>query len=210
MLVFILILLIFIILISMITLSTVKFSIENVYLSNVKKFKIKNKDRKNKAILKISLYLFDKIKWISIRIKEKRQKELLSEIKNKKINIKELIKNTNIEILDKLNIKISNLKLNVKIGTEDIFFTSFVVYAVSTIIAIILPGMTKENSKKNIYYEVLPLYESKNLYDIDLNCIIELKMVHIIGIIYILIKKRRDDKNDKRASNRRSYGYSYE
>ena len=63
------------------------------------------------------------------------------------------------------------------------------------------------NSKENRFI-INPLYINKNLLNLELNCIFETKLIHIIYVIYILNEKRRDDKN-VRTSNRRSYGYSY-
>lgn len=64
--------------------------------------------------------------------------------------------------------------------------------------------------EKNYKYQITPIFQNKNLYKINLNCIIQLKMVHIINVIYIFSKKGRSDKNERTASNRKSYGYSYE
>ena len=46
------------------------------------------------------------------------------------------------------------------------------------------------------------------MYKIDLNCIFSLKMIHIINIMWLILRKR-DDKNG-RTSNRRFNAYSYE
>ena len=62
---------------------------------------------------------------------------------------------------------------------------------------------------KNCFYDIKPIYKDKNLYEISLNCIIEVKMVHIINMIYKIVKKRRSDKNE-RTSNRRAYDNSDE
>ena len=57
----------------------------------------------------------------------------------------------------------------------------------------------------NIY----PVYNYQNLLNIEFSGIFEIKMIHIINIIYILNKKEGVKKNE-RTSNRRSYDYSYE
>ena len=61
---------------------------------------------------------------------------------------------------------------------------------------------------KKTNFKIIPLYKYGNAINFRLNCIINVKLVHIIHIIYILSKKGMI-KNE-RASNRRSYDYSYE
>ena len=87
--------------------------------------------------------------------------------------------------------------------------TAFIVFFVSTLISVLLPNIVKKSKNKYCDYIVQPIYVDKNVYKIEFNCIIELKIVHIISIIYFLAKKGRSDKNE-RASNRRSYEYGYE
>ena len=60
------------------------------------------------------------------------------------------------------------------------------------------------------FYKIEPLYLNHNIYEIKLNCIFEIKMVHIINMIYYFIKKRRGENHEQRTSDRRAYGYSYE
>ena len=64
--------------------------------------------------------------------------------------------------------------------------------------------------KEHYNYTIEPIYQNKNIYKIQFNCIIQVKMVHIINVIYIFLKKGRSDLNERTTSNRRSYGYSYE
>ena len=66
--------------------------------------------------------------------------------------------------------------------------------------------MAQVNPKKKAF-SVYPLYNFGNSIKINLNCIIKVKIVHIIYVIYILLRRR--NKNE-RASNRRAYDYSYE
>lgn len=54
----------------------------------------------------------------------------------------------------------------------------------------------------------MPMYRFGNSINLSLNCIINVKMVHIIYVIYILLKKGMI-KNE-RTSNRGAYDYSYE
>jgi hypothetical protein len=75
--------------------------------------------------------------------------------------------------------------------------------------AIGLSNMIKEFQKQKHKYTITPVYADKNIIKINLNCIIKIKMIHIICVLYILMKKRRVEKHE-RTSNRRTYDYSYE
>ena len=201
-LVFIICILIFFVL--LITFSTIRIQVENFEASNIENMK-KPKNYK----IKIALYLFNKIKWIWISLDDKKIQKISQKSKWNEVDIKKYVDVKDIKLVKKLSPKISFLNLKVKLGTFDIVATTYLVAILSTFIAVLLPYTIKKYKKENYYYEILPVYSDKNLYEIKLNCIIEEKMVHIISIVYALLKKRRVDKNE-RTSNRRSYAYSHE
>lgn len=201
-LVFIICILIFLVL--LITFSTIRIQVENFEASNIENMK-KPKNYK----IKIALYLFNKIKWIWISLDDKKIQKISQKSKWNEVDIKKYVDVKDIKLVKKLSPKISFLNLKVKLGTFDIVATTYLVAILSTFIAVLLPYTIKKYKKENYYYEILPVYSDKNLYEIKLNCIIEEKMVHIISIVYALLKKRRVDKNE-RTSNRRSYAYSHE
>mgnify|MGYP006908484771 FL=1 len=201
-LVFIICILIFLVL--LITFSTIRIQVENFEASNIENMK-KPKNYK----IKIALYLFNKIKWIWISLDDKKIQKISQKSKWNEVDIKKYVDVKDIKLVKKLSPKISFLNLKVKLGTFDILTTTYLVAILSTFIAVLLPYTIKKYKKENYYYEILPVYSDKNLYEIKLNCIIEEKMVHIISIVYALLKKRRVDKNE-RTSNRRSYAYSHE
>lgn len=201
-LVFIICILIFLVL--LITFSTIRIQVENFETSNIENMK-KPKNYK----IKIALYLFNKIKWIWISLDDKKIQKISQKSKWNEVDIKKYVDVKDIKLVKKLSPKISFLNLKVKLGTFDIVATTYLVAILSTFIAVLLPYTIKKYKKENYYYEILPVYSDKNLYEIKLNCIIEEKMVHIISIVYALLKKRRVDKNE-RTSNRRSYAYGHE
>ena len=47
----------------------------------------------------------------------------------------------------------------------------------------------KEYSKDKFNYNVIPCYEQKLKIKIELSCIINIKIVHIINVIYVLQNK---------------------
>lgn len=190
--------------------STLKFEIKNLEITNMKRI--------DKHILpdyefKIMLYLFGKIKWFSIKLDNSKIKKIYKDINFDEVKLKQLeqdFKVKDLKYIKMIKPTISYLNLKTKLGTEDAVLTSFIIFAISTIISILLPYTIKKYDKDKYCYKILPLYINKNAYEIKLDCIIEIKMVHIINIIYVLSKKRRVDKYGERASNRGTYGYSYE
>lgn len=192
------------------SLSTLKIQIKNLEITNMKEAETQILPSYK---IKISIYLFGKIKLFSIKIDDRKVKNKYKNMILDTIYLKQFRKSFKSEDLKNIKIlqpKISYLNFKVKLGTEDAVLTSSIIFAISTIISILLPYRIKKYDKDKYYYQILPVYINKNVYEIKLDCIIEIKMVHIINIIYVLSKKRRVDKNEQRTSNRRSYGYSYE
>lgn len=105
------------------------------------------------------------------------------------------------------DIQVNKLNLKIKIGTENAFFTSMIIPIISSIISIIL--MKKITNAEKQKYIVEPIYLNQNILEILISGIFEMKMMHIINIIYVLNKERKVNKHE-RTSNRRSYDYGYE
>ena len=107
----------------------------------------------------------------------------------------------------KINISIKKIKLYIELGTENASLTSIIIPIVSTVIANIF--YKKVENYKNQNFTIKPIYINQNLINILIDGIFEIKMIHIINIIYILNRKKGVNKHE-RTSNRRSYDYSYE
>lgn len=180
-----------------------KIRIIGLKLNKDKQEKIKRRIQKlqnSKLIKKLSR---TSIKKIPLKLEKKLEREILfNNIKQLKL-AKIIFKNLKIEIL--------KFKMNLQIGLEDVIITSSLITIISVIVPIILRLTNKYIKNINNYrYKILPIYGNKNVLKLDLDCIINLKLVHIINIIYIIVKmKRRSDKNE-RTSNRRSYDYCHE
>lgn len=144
----------------------------------------------------------------------------LTKMKLEKMKVKEKIKKIDFTIFEKnisldkeilqmvkkLNILIKKINLHIDIGTENASFTSIIVPAISTIIAIILRKKVKKF--ENQIFMINPIYQNQNLVNLSVSGIFEVKISHIINIIYIL--NRKGVKEYERTSNRRPYDYSYE
>ncbi len=145
----------------------------------------------------------------------------ITKTKLEKMKLKEKVKSIDIDILNnknkfdkkvfkalrESNINISKFDLKVEIGTENASMTSIIVPAISTVIAILLQRKIKKF--ENQTFIMKPVFINKNLINMVFSGIFEIKMIHIINIIYILTRKKGVKKYE-RTSNRRSYDYSYE
>lgn len=192
----------------LVLLSTFHIEIQNLRLTNMKEEKLD----KNYAVI-LSLYLGNKLKWINIHLNNKKLRKVYTKIQLEKIDLKKLEKDfrwEDLKIMKKLHPKISNLKLDMQIGLESPVVTAFAVTSISSIISILLPYVATDMKKQNYEYTIVPIYQNQNLYKIQFNCIIQVKMVHIINVISSFFKKGRSDLNERTTSHRRSYGYSYE
>lgn len=201
-LVFFIVIFILIVLILATILSTMYFKIENLNISN------ENHKFKFNAIIYIELYFLDKIKIFKLKInpekinlKEKIDFDKLKNELPKKVETK--------KIIQKLKIELEKIDLNIEIGTQDVLITSGIVAILGSAIGIVLGRMIKKYDSDKYSYLIIPNYKNINLIKVSANCIVKVKMVHIISIIYFLLIKRRKNKNE-RTSNRRSYEYSYE
>ena len=185
-------LIIFIMLITIFTIfSTIRLELKNIQFSNLEKNK--------KYIIKISSYLFNKIKWFSLKINNSKIKRISKDLHLEQIDIKKIEKDFKISDLKEItNIKpkVSYLDLEMKIGIEDIVLTSYIVPIICTILAIILPHIVIKDREKYIKYDVLPIYHSKNEYDIKFNAILEIKIINILISGYKIFKFRKKTEKE--------------
>ena len=185
--------------------STIKLNIANISFNNFENG-IKKKKIDKEFLVYIELYVFGKIKVMKIKVTDRMLKKL-----HVQENMKDIKKDVEVakkvklpEIIKALKIKFDKVNFEAQIGTEELFLTVFLVAIISSL----FKKKKKNCEYKNINYKIMPLYQFGNTINFRLNCIINVKMVHIIYVIYILLKKGMI-KNE-RTSNRRSYDYSYE
>lgn len=201
------ILVLLITIITLIIASTLHIQIKNLSVSNMEP-----KNTNEYAII-FSLYLGNKIKLIWFRLNDKKVRKIYSKMQLEKLDFKKFRKDFKVKYLKelpKLQPKISYLNLDANLGVISPVTTSFLVATIASIISIALPYLSNSLKKERYIYNIKPLYYNKNLYKINLNCIIEIKMVHIINIIFIFIKKGRKKNEQSTTSDRKPYAYSYE
>ena len=206
--VFLFIFLTIILLVILFIFSTLRIQINNFRFQSKSKRHI-NKDYEiivKLCILKVIPILkvnITKTKLEKIKLKDKIKQLDLKMIQDNKQFDKKIF-----EAIKKLDIHIKNIDLFVDLGTENASLTSIIVPAISTVISIILHKKVKKF--KDQVFIINPVYINQNLVNIYISGIFEIKISHIINMIYILSKEQIGVKKNERTSNRRTYGYSYE
>ena len=200
----------FIILILIILFITSKIRVEVIDFKFISKMP---KKKKTNYKLVVKLCILNKIPIVKIPL----TKEKIITLKNKgmfkNIGIKEIERDLNPENLPKIikenKVDIKKIKINIEFGTENASLTAILVPIISTLISFIIRLKIKEY--KNQSFNIKPLFLNQNLVNIEFSSIFEIKMIHIINIIYILNKnKKKGEGKNERTSNRRTYAYSYE
>jgi len=159
-------------------------------------------------------YIFSKIPIIKIKlnknnIKKFKLKEKFIDFDIKIWEERKKFDKDFFKIIRKLKFYIKQLNLKIDIGTENAALTSIIVPIISSVIALFLRNKIRTNEEQ--YFMIQPIYKNQNYLNIELSGIFEMKMNHIINIIYLLIKKdKKGEDKYERTSNRRSYDYSYE
>ena len=201
----------------MICLSSLEIEINDLYINS----KNKKHHKLQKYLFSIRLKLLDKITWLKIKIDKNKMKKIEnSKIFKSKVfnkineyehirdiilkNKEEIFKKDNIKYIKEINPKVNQFNLNMQICTSDGIFTSFSVAILAAIISILLANNVEKFDKNKYKYVITPIYEQKPNIKIELNCIISIKIVHIMNVIYMLMRKRRVEY-DERTSNRGSY-----
>ena len=190
-----------------ITLTMLVFALSNAKLE-IKKLHISNTDEKLKVdfILNIGIYFLNKVKIVKFTIDNYKISNLL---KSGKLDINKFKKNNSINKDIIRSIKrddfiIEYLKLEGDFGTFDEVLSSWIYGIINAIIPILIARKLKGNYINNLKF----LNTTENKININLNCIISIKMVNIINILHYL--KKKGGKDNGKSSDRRTYAYSNE
>lgn len=163
--------------------------------------------------LKIAFYLLGKIKLFSFKINNNKTKKILEKhfIKQKIENIKiksheksKKQKKFQIKILKQFikKLELESINLLIYVDTKNVILTSYFVAIISSIIPNILKENIKNFDSKHHIFKITPLYKNQNYIYIKLNCIINIKIVHIISM-YKLGNKYKGGKKYERSPYRR-------
>ena len=204
----------FIILIILLMIITIKIRFE---IQNLKISTNENPHLNKKYQIKIIIYTFGIIPIFKIKLNNKKIQKIINnqtikeKIKQQETKIIENKANIDKEVITSLKhikTEIKEINLKIIIGTENASLTAFTIPVISTLVAVFLSKQIKKYNEKQVFL-VEPVYLDKNLLNIEISSIFQIKMIHIINTICIVNKKRKGDKNE-RTSNRRTYDYSYE
>lgn len=177
--------------------TTIQIHIQNIKYSTDKI----NGTKLNKHYkITIKLYLLEKINYFKIDITKNRAekqviKENISKLKTDIIKDKNNFNLKALKAIKYLKFEIKKINLKINIGLKDAAKLAILVGGISGIIGGFLPKFIEEKAK----WKIIPIYQNRNLINIDLDCIISLKMIHIIYTIYNLKKETSLEKTKEKA-----------
>lgn len=171
--------------------------------------------------IELGLYLFGKFKFINIKFKDEKLKIMgkrmnYEKIKSSKIlkkimkkDFQELDKKEIVNNLKKLNLKFEKFNMDLNLGTDSTLVTSFLIFAVSTIVSLIIKrGVTKYNPNK-YSFSITPRYENYNLLKIDFNCILSVKTLKFVKTIHYINKPEKSKKVDNGLIHKKKHYPGY-
>ena len=170
--------------------STLKIEVKNFKISNLEKSK------ENAFIYEvtISLEILNKLKYFSLNLNAKKIRKITLKMHLDKTKLKELereISLSDIKEIANIKPKISYMDLQLKLGIEDILATTYAVPIISTLISILLPLLVEKENLRNIKYEIKPMYNMGNIYDINLDIGIKVKILKVLNTAYRIYKSRK-------------------
>ena len=181
---------------------------------NIKKLELSNETPNTPLIkeleISIEIYILNKIKIYRKNItnqslqnmnSSKRLEKLKNTILDNGIKNKDKKNNKiDVDILKLLKPKLQQINLELKIGTEDVVLTSFLICIISILISMLLSKTIEKYDEEKYKYKIIPNYNNQNSIKIIVSSIIDIKLVNIINILLKLGFRR--GVNDKRTSNR--------
>ena len=191
----------------LVSLSMLIFKLSNAKLE-IKKLHISNEEEKVKVdfVLNIGIYFLNKIQIIKFTIDNYKISNLLQ---SGKLDISKLRENKaiNIDVLKSLkyhDFTIEYFNLEGYFSTFDTVLSTWIYAFVQAIIPIVIARKIEGRYINELQF----LNINENKININLNCIISVKMVNIINILHYL--KKKGGNNNGKSSDRRSYAYSNE
>ena len=182
-----------ILIILLIEFTTVQIHIQNLRF-HTEKIDERNISPKYKIIVK--LYIFNKINYLKINLTKNQLerrfiKKNVNKLKKKIKQDKNKFDQKILSNLKKTELKIKKIDLKIYLGISDAAINAIIVGIVSSSIAVIMGILMDKNildfnckckkeENNQIYWKIIPVYQNKNLLNIDLNCIISFKLIHII------------------------------
>ena len=184
--------------------ATVVIEIEKLLIDTVSKQK--------KCTIHVDIHVFGK-RILHYTIKEKNIESFIQQHKQDFVlnKLKEQISQGSQEKIkkkfQKLHFQFQELNFKLRIGLDDCALTASLVGVTSAILSMMMAYLVNRRiCLQNFHYQIFPEFQQKRI-NLDFHCIICIRLVHIIGIIFLIRKGR---KKYERASNRKFDEYSYE
>lgn len=177
----------------------------------IKDIKYDSLQKENNFLIFVRLKFLNKLTWAKIKIDNngiERYKEINKKLLNK-ITIdlkKEILQSKSLIKIEKLDFVLKRINLKIELDLFEPVSTALTCGILSTVLSIIFAKRIEKFSKEKCNYKIEPIFSNKPQLKLCLNCIISIKMVHIINTVYMLFKKG-SEKDGKQASNRRTYAY---
>lgn len=178
--------------------STLKIEIKNFKVSNLYTNKENtistNLNEPFKYEIDIALEILNKLKYFSLNLNDKKIKKITLKMHLDKTKIQELerkISISDIKELIKIKPKISYMNLKLKLGIDDVLLTTYSVPIISTVISILLPYIVEQKNVNNIRYEISPIYNRGNVYELNLSIGVKIKIIKILNAVYRIYKNKK-------------------
>ena len=83
------------------------------------------------------------------------------------------------------------MDLKLKVGIDDVLLTTYAVPLICTVISALLPLAVEKKNHGKIKYEVKPIYNSGNVYDLKFNIGIKIKVMKLLNVVYTIYKNKK-------------------
>ena len=102
-----------------------------------------------------------------------------------------------------ISVNLERLDFKCKVGIGNGILTGYIVTILSIAISFFINKLAEKIDSKLHKFKVLPVYVDDLILELKLECIISIKMIHIL---YVIKKQKlRRKKQNGRTSNRRAY-----
>lgn len=157
----------------------------------VKKFIIDTEKKISNYLIYVKLRLISRITIIMLRIDNKKiekyknaNNQLIKKINNKLQS--SLLKRNYIK---SFKIKLKKINLSVKVSLLDPFLTSICIGIISLLASTVIADILEEYRTQNCRYKIEPIYDNKLKIKLNLKCIINIKIIHILNTLLTSNKK---------------------
>ena len=205
----------------LVILSTLKIEVKNYEVSNMysKQNSSENNASASKNIckgdnkinakykIKVSLNVLDKLRILQLKLNSEKIKKITLKMHLDRIDIKKLEKEIRIDDIKEIiqiKPKISYMDLSIKVGIDDVLLTTYAVPVLCTLISILLPMVVEKNSHKKIKYDIKPIYNNGNMYDVKFDIGIKIRVLKLLNAMYIIYKNRKKSNHKKNITYRRA------